>query len=103
MNALLAAYRYLSNNWEQIHASRICGCCNCLRTFAPDEVVGWVGLTMENMNDPAAVDKQTAMCPHCGAEAVLGDQSGLPINAAFLTSMNEAWFQRTMIRSKTPK
>jgi hypothetical protein len=58
---------------------------------------------MHNMDDPRAIDAQTALCPRCGSEAVLGDKSGYPINAGFLTRMNEAWFQRTIIRKPTPK
>jgi hypothetical protein len=102
-NPLLAAYRYTSNNWSQIRASTACGCCNCLALFAPDEVVAWSGLDMHNADDPDAVEKQTAMCPHCGSEAVLGDKSGYPINVQFLGHMNEAWFQKTLIRPTRPK
>lgn len=98
MNELLAAYRYVSNNWRQVQDSRVCGCCNCQEIFPPAEVVAWTGLSMDNFNDPKAIEQQTAMCPHCGEEAVLGDKSGFPINPAFLGRMNEAWFQRTMIR-----
>jgi len=100
---LLAAYRYTTNNWAQIQGSKLCGCCNCVEIFPADEIVGWTGLDMNNVDDPAAIDQQTAMCPRCGTEAVLGDKTGYPINAHFLGSMNEAWFQRTLIRPAQPK
>jgi hypothetical protein len=103
MNELLAAYRYTTNNWAQIEASRLCGCCNCVQTFLPEEIVAWSGLTVDNFEDEAAVNNQTAVCPRCGTEAVLGDKAGFPINATFLTRMNEAWFQRTIIRPPKPK
>lgn len=103
MNELLAAYRYTTNNWAQIGASRVCGCCNCVAMFKPDDIVGWTGLTVDNMDDPAAIGQQTAMCPHCGSEAVLGDGCGFPINANFLARMNEAWFQRTLIHRPTTR
>jgi hypothetical protein len=102
-NPLLAAYRYTTNNWAQVRGSKLCGCCNCLETFGPDEVVAWTGLDFQNADDPKAVENQTAMCPHCGCEAVLGDKSGYPINAQFLGHMNEAWFQKTQIRPTRPK
>jgi hypothetical protein len=102
-NPLLAAYRYTTNNWTMIQESRVCGCCNCMRTFPPDEIVGWTGLDFSQVDDPVAVAKQTAMCPHCGSEAVLGDKSGYPIDASFLGRMNEAWFQRTLIRPSKPR
>lgn len=103
MNELLAAYRYTSNNYAQIQASATCGCCNCTGLFTPNDIVGWTGLTLQNMDDPKAIDAQTAMCPRCGSEAVLGDGCGFPINPQFLARMNEAWFQRTMIHRPKPK
>lgn len=100
---LLAAYRYTTNNWALIQQSKVCGCCNCVEVFAPDEIVAWTGLDFSNADDPVAVDSQTAMCPRCGSEAVLGDKAGFPINPQFLGQMNEAWFQRTLIRPSRPK
>lgn len=103
MNVLLAAYRYTTNNWAQINASASCGCCNCLQIFSPDEVVAWSGLDMHNFEDAAAINQQTALCPRCGNESVLGDKCGFPIDARFLEKMNEAWFQKTLIRPRAPK
>ena len=103
MNELLAAYRHLSNNHAQIEASTVCGCCHCVRLFKPQEIVGWTGLTVETFNDPRAIAAQTAMCPHCGSEAVLGDGCGLSVNGHLLARMNEAWFQATQIRRTTVK
>lgn len=103
MNELLAAYRYTSNNWAQIAASQLCGCCNCTQVFPSEEVVAWTGLDMHNMDDPDAVAKQTALCPRCGSESVIGDKAGFPLNAQFLARMNEAWFQKTIIRKPAPK
>jgi hypothetical protein len=40
---------------------------------------------------------QTALCPRCGIDSVLGSASGYPINREFLQKMNEYWFQRTII------
>ncbi|MBC7956585.1 MAG: cytoplasmic protein [Cytophagales bacterium] len=102
-NPLVAAYRYTSNNWALIGGSKVCGCCNCVEVFAADEIVAWTGLDMTNADDAKAVEKQTAMCPRCGSEAVLGDKAGYLINAQFLTQMNEAWFQKTLIRPTRPK
>lgn len=103
MSDVLAAYRDMSNNWQQIQASTTCGCCCCMQIFPSEEIVAWSGLDMNNFNDPAAINRQTALCPRCGAEAAIGDKSGFPINAQFLARMNEAWFQRTIIRKPSPK
>jgi hypothetical protein len=82
---------------------QLCGCCTCVNVFPADEVVGWTGLDMHNADDPKAIEGQTAVCPRCGSEAVLGDKSGYPITLQFLTQMNEAWFQQTLIRPSGPK
>ncbi len=104
MTELLAAYRHTTNNRVEIEASALCGCCNCLQTFAPSEIVAWAGLDMNSFNDPdSAANAETALCPRCGSEAVLADRSGYPVNAAFLGQMNEAWFQKTIIRRPNPK
>ncbi|HRD86231.1 MAG TPA: hypothetical protein PLF63_13790 [Rubrivivax sp.] len=103
MSDVLAAFRELSQNWDQIQASQMCGCCECLQIFPRDDIVAWTGLDMHNYEDPAAISKQTALCPRCGGESVIGDKSGYPINPQFLERMNDAWFQRTMIRRAPPR
>jgi hypothetical protein len=103
MNDVLAAYRDLANNWSQIQASSVCGCCYCVQIFPADEIVAWAGLDMNNIDDPRAIDRQTALCPKCGSESVIGDKAGYPITVEFLSRMNEAWFQRTVIRRAPPK
>lgn len=100
---LLAASKHTSNNRAEIEASKICGCCYCQQTFPPEEIVAWAGLDVSNFNDPEAATAGTALCPHCGSEAVVGDKSGYKIDAAFLGSMNDAWFQPTIIRKPAPK
>ena len=104
MANLLTAIRHTTHNRAEIEASTVCGCCNCMQTFAPDEIIAWSGLDAGNFDDPEALTGGTAMCPRCGGEAVVGDKSGCKIDMAFLSGMNEAWFQRTMIiRKPAPK
>jgi hypothetical protein len=62
-------------------ASTLCGCFYCLATFSPREITDWIG-------------EDTARCPKCGIDSVLGDRSGFPISAEFLTSMQAHWFNR---------
>lgn len=100
---LLAAYRHTTDNRAEIEASRVCGCCSCTQIFPPDDIVAWAGLDASSFDDPDAAIGGTALCPHCGREAVIGDRSGYRIEPGFLTAMNEAWFQRTIIRRPTPK
>ena len=48
--------------------------------FAVDEVEEWVD------------DGATALCPHCGVDAVLGSACGFPIVPSFLRDMNDQFF-----------
>ncbi len=103
MSDLLAAHRHTTNNRDEIDASRMCGCCACLRIFPAEEIVAWDGLEASSFDDPDSLIGGTALCPSCGSDAVIGDHSGYPIEPGFLGRMNEAWYQRTIIRKPAPK
>lgn len=53
-------------------------------TFPPNAIAEWV--------DEIKGVGQTALCPWCSIDSVMGDRSGYPITAAFLKSMNAFWF-----------
>lgn len=101
---LLAAYRHALANQREIEASTQCGCFHCVQTFPPEEIVAWTGgWDPTSGQDPDEADPATALCPRCGSESVIGDRSGFAITPEFLGRMNEAWFQRTIIRRPAPK
>ena len=91
---MIAAHRYSSNHRESILGSDVCGCLYCLSIFSSSEIEHWVDAT----EDEADINEtgQTALCPRCGIDSVLGSASGYPINREFLRKMNEYWFQRTV-------
>ncbi|MDO9091553.1 MAG: hypothetical protein Q7U99_02735 [Rubrivivax sp.] len=103
MSDLLAAARHAHSNQAEIEGSIVCGCFCCMQTFAPTEILAWSGLDLSNFDNPDAASAGTALCPRCGSEAVIGDKSGYRIDPDFLARMNEAWFQRTIIRKPAPK
>ncbi len=70
---------------DEITASEQCGCFYCLKVFAPEAIEEW------RDNDDSRGD--TALCPHCGIDSVIGSQSGYPITAAFLGKMRDHWFR----------
>jgi hypothetical protein len=100
MNTLLAARRHTTHNRTELEASQLCGCCSCLEVFPTDAIVAWTGLDMDDFHNPDSASAETALCPRCGSEAVIGDSSGYSINPDFLSQMNQAWFQTTMIIRK---
>ncbi|MBU3750218.1 MAG: hypothetical protein FGM52_07150 [Mycobacterium sp.] len=63
----------------------LCGCFHCCQMFAPTSIIEWVD------PDDAGVG-QTALCPPCGIDSVIGSCSGYPITADFLNRMQLHWF-----------
>lgn len=84
---LKAAHDRSSLHRAEIMASVICGCFYCSGTFEPGDIGEWV----DAAEDGDGLG-QTALCPHCGVDAVLGSQSGYPITPEFLATMHRHWF-----------
>jgi len=74
------AHAVSSRHKEQIERSDQCGCFYCQKTFAPSTIREWWD------------DGQTAVCPHCGIDSVLGSASGFPLTTEFLAQMHQRWF-----------
>jgi hypothetical protein len=91
---IIAAHRDSSNHRESVLSSDVCGCFYCLSIYPPSEIRDWVDAKKDetNINETG----QTALCPRCGIDSVLGSESGYPINRKFLQKMNDYWFQRTV-------
>ena len=69
-------------NWSNVKRSELCGCYHCCRIFSSSEVT-------ECIPDN---DLTTAVCPHCGIDAVLGDASGIPLQKDILEELRAYWF-----------
>ena len=81
---LQSAHDRAFRNKPIVTASTICGCFFCRKTCAPGDVREWV-----------RKDNETALCPHCGIDALIGDASGLPVtDATFLSEMHAHWFKK---------
>jgi hypothetical protein len=103
VNELLAAHEHTTSNRAELEASKTCGCCYCLEIFSPDEVTTFTGLDMSAFENPDTMSAETAVCPRCGSEALLGDKSGFAITPQFLGRMHQAWFQATILRKPVAK
>ena len=57
-----------------------CVCYYCCKVYQPSEIKEWV-----DKND-------TALCPHCGIDAVLPVYEEGEKDISFLTKMNKYWF-----------
>ncbi|MFC4128240.1 cytoplasmic protein [Nocardia rhizosphaerae] len=83
-SALRAAHRYSARHRFEIEASSRCGCFHCRTTFPPSAIQDWT--------DTQRGRGETALCPICGIDSVIGDSSGYPLTAEFLTGMHDYWF-----------
>jgi hypothetical protein len=81
---IIAAHRRSIRHRDEILTSEVCGCFYCLAIFPPTEITEWT--------DKADDIGQTALCPNCGIDSVLGSNSGYPIEPEFLARMREHWF-----------
>jgi hypothetical protein len=79
---LSEAHRHCKMHKEEIALSESCGCFHCLSVFSPGRVEAWCD------------GGETALCPFCGVDAVIGDASGFAATEAqFLLTMKSRWFE----------
>jgi hypothetical protein len=79
---LAEALKHASQHRVELEASTHCGCFFCFRTFPPLSIKSWIDA------------KQTALCPGCGVDSVLGNASSHRIDDAFLRKMHDQFFAR---------
>lgn len=76
------------NNRAELERSRTCGCYHCERVFPSGSVLRWI--------DKSRVKAEwTALCPHCGIDAVIGDMAGFGVGPVFLNDMRKRWFSNS--------
>ncbi len=78
--------RHSSNHRDEVLSSQSCACFYCLEAFTPAEIREWV-----DVHDGVG---QTALCPRCGIDSVLGSNAGVLLDLAFFQRMHEYWFER---------
>lgn len=76
----VAARKHASNHRAEIEASPRCACFFCFRTFANTEIKKWTDTN------------QTALCPRCGVDSVLGSASNHRLDDTFLRGMHTHFF-----------
>lgn len=81
----IAAHGHSIRHRVEIEESDTCGCFYCCCVFPPSEIEEWI-------DDGETEAEQTALCPHCGIDSVIGSAAGYPINPELLGRMNRHWF-----------
>lgn len=79
---LQALNQAASQHRALLTASKICGCFWCLSVFGHSEIRQWIQ------------QNNTALCPRCDTEAVIGDVSCPGLNRKTLEAMHKRWFER---------
>jgi hypothetical protein len=80
-----SAHRHSIHHRATVMASESCGCFYCCSIFPPDRIVAWTDASCDG-------EGQTALCPECGIDSVVGDGAGFSITAKLLTDMKAYWF-----------
>jgi hypothetical protein len=76
----VAAHKHSSQHRAEIEASPRCGCFFCFRTFPRTDIHAWTDAN------------QTALCPRCGVDSVIGSASNHRLDDAFLRGMHAHFF-----------
>jgi hypothetical protein len=74
------AHKHCIHHRAELERSDSCGCFYCFAIFPPSAITEWVD------------DGQTAICPFCPADSVIGSASNYPITREFLEAMHGHWF-----------
>lgn len=77
---LTSAHTRSSMHREEIETSTLCGCFFCCEIYSSEKIEEWID------------EGQTAICPECGIDAVIGDASRFPIEKEFLAALRAQWF-----------
>ena len=85
-------------NRAEILASESCACFHCFARFPPADIRYWTDSDDPDYGDwgPAEPDfvrypGQTATCPFCKVDSVVGSASGYDLSDAFLRSLHDYW------------
>jgi hypothetical protein len=82
----IRAHRHCIHHREEVLASELCGCFSCLATFPPSDIREWTDTS------ELKPEGNTALCPRCGIDSVIGSESGYPMTEEFLRLMEARWF-----------
>ena len=78
--------RHSRGNYREITQAVLCGCYGCEKVFLSDEIRDWIGLDCRGENDA------TAICPFCGRNAVIAQDSPYPLKKDLLHELRACWY-----------
>lgn len=87
---LQAIHRYSNRHGDLIDRSDRAGCFHCGALFATKEIRAWIH--EPELPRAGAIDRDTALCPRCGADAVLPSAIPVELDAELLAQMHRHFF-----------
>ena len=81
-NEMLEIHQFSSSNMQDFEENKKCGCFYCCKIFDSDEISQYI-------DDD---DGDTAVCPYCGVDSVIGEGHGFEISEELLKKMHDFWF-----------
>jgi len=73
------------NHRKNVLAAEVCGCFYCLKMFPPSTITEWVDFDDGDVG-------QTALCPHCGIDAVVPSVPARPVTPDLLQRLHKRGF-----------
>lgn len=73
-------HSHTMSNRKEIEASVTCACINCCEIFKASEVEDYLD------------EGETALCPVCGIDAVIGDCTGISMDREILNELSKEFF-----------
>lgn len=80
---IVQAHQHSIRNREEITNSEMCGCFYCLAIFRPEDISIFI---------KERGGTETALCPQCGIDSVIGSASSYSITKEFLSQMYRYYF-----------
>ncbi|MBQ4353414.1 MAG: cytoplasmic protein [Clostridia bacterium] len=81
---LTGAHKACIRNRQALAQDTRCGCFHCLKIFSPHQITDYI-----REKDGS----ETAKCPYCGVDSVIGAGAGYPLTEEFLLEMHRHWFE----------
>lgn len=76
--------KFATSNRNELEKDSKCGCYYCGTIFSPKEITQWI----EDR------DGDTAVCPYCSVDSVVGESCGYQINKELLDQLYTYWFRK---------
>ena len=78
--AVVLAHKQSSFHRKSLKQEQVCGCFHCGKIFSSKKIEDWYD------------DDQTACCPYCMIDSVVGESCGFEITEEFILAMEDHWF-----------